>query len=253
MNCFIIMPITTPEELLPLYNNNPNHFKNVLDYLLTPAVKEAGMEPIPPSSEASEIIHTDIISKLISAEIVLCDISTLNANVFFELGVRTSLNKPVCFIRDDRTNSIPFDTAPIHCMTYRSGLTIMDHAEDKKMITEHLKVTYKKSSGNNAMWKAFGISQVAASPEPSSMEDKLDYLIQQFDFLRDTPWNFLNEFSPRVRNVIRNASISTIGEMTLFPEPMWLQLKGVKQSDVDEIKSVLARHGLSLGMKHKED
>ena len=146
MKCFIIMPITTPSELLPHYSNDSDHFRNVLNHIFIPAVKAADMEPIPPSSEASEIIHADIISKLDSADLVLCDISSLNANVFFELGVRTALNKPVCLVKDDITTKIPFDTLPIHCETYRSALTIMHHNDDLKKITKHLLKTQEKNA-----------------------------------------------------------------------------------------------------------
>jgi hypothetical protein len=37
-------------------------------------------------SKGSEIIQADIIRNLHAADLVLCDLSTLNANVFFEFG-----------------------------------------------------------------------------------------------------------------------------------------------------------------------
>src|ERR1035441_5058521 len=104
--CFIIMPISTPADMLPLYSNDADHFKHVLERLFIPAVKKAGLEPIPPKSRGSDIIHAKIIKSLETAELVLCDISTLNPNVFFELGVRTALNNPVCYVKDDATARI---------------------------------------------------------------------------------------------------------------------------------------------------
>ena len=248
MKCFIIMPITTPSELLPHYSNDPDHFHNVLNHIFIPAVKAAKMEPIPPSSEASEIIHADIISKLDSADLVLCDISSLNANVFFELGVRTALNKPVCLVKDDITTKIPFDTLPIHCETYRSALTVMDHDDDLKKISEHLLKTQKKSAGNNAMWKAFGISQIASSPEPSSIEEKLDFLIDRSEAIFTPSHRLMREFSPHVARALINAELHSIGGVASFSEAMLRMVKGIGDKEIYEIKSVLADHGLSLGM-----
>ena len=64
---------------------------------------------------------------------VLCDISSLTANVFFELGIRTALNKPVCVVKDELTTRIPFDTGIINHHTYSSSLSAW--TLDKDMFT----------------------------------------------------------------------------------------------------------------------
>jgi len=95
------MPISTPENLVQKYLGDEDHFIHVLDHLLIPAIKKADFDPIPPKTKGAELIHGEIIKNIESADFVLCDISLLNPNVFFELGIRTSLNKPVCIIKDD--------------------------------------------------------------------------------------------------------------------------------------------------------
>ena len=35
-NCFIVMPITTPETLVPSYGNDREHFLHVLEHLFVP-------------------------------------------------------------------------------------------------------------------------------------------------------------------------------------------------------------------------
>ena len=107
--CFIIMPLTTPARYVDHYKGDTDHFIHVLDHLFKPAIQAAGMDPIPPISKGSEIIHGDIIRNLETADLVLCDMSILNPNVFFELGIRTALNKSVAIIRDNVTERIPFD------------------------------------------------------------------------------------------------------------------------------------------------
>lgn len=66
--------------------------------LLIPAIKKAGFEPILQKTKGSELIHGEIIRNIESADFILCDTSVLNPDVFFELGIRTSLNKPVCIL-----------------------------------------------------------------------------------------------------------------------------------------------------------
>ena len=86
--CFIIMPITTPNAGLPDYQNDKDHFSHVLEYLLVPSIEKAGLEAIRPLATGGDVIHGVIIQNLESTDLVLCDMSTLNANVFFELGIR---------------------------------------------------------------------------------------------------------------------------------------------------------------------
>jgi len=45
------------------------------------------------------LIHAEIIRNIENADLVLCDMSCLNPNVFFEFGIRTSLNKPVSVVK----------------------------------------------------------------------------------------------------------------------------------------------------------
>ena len=42
-NCFIIMPISTPDELVEIYNDDNQHFSHVLEFLFFPALKKAGL------------------------------------------------------------------------------------------------------------------------------------------------------------------------------------------------------------------
>lgn len=184
--CFIIMPVSTPENWLPKYSGDKDHFIHVLDHLLIPSVKKAGFEPIPPIIKGSELIHSEIIENIESTDLVLCDMSILNPNVFFELGIRTSLNKPVCIIKDDVTNNIPFDIAIINNHTYLSALnpwTIDKQIED---LTDHIKESYNKCEGSNSLWKYFSLSSTAKPIEGEhDIEGKIEFLTKQIEALRN--------------------------------------------------------------------
>jgi hypothetical protein len=93
--CFAIMPITTPDEAVDRYDGDSEHFIHVAEYIFKPAAKLAGYRFVPAVIDSSRVIQAAIIKNLADAAVVLCDVSLWNANVFFELGIRVALNKPV--------------------------------------------------------------------------------------------------------------------------------------------------------------
>lgn len=179
--CFVIMPITTPESII----YDKDHFKHILDYLIIPAIKKAELEPVPPIVKGAEVIHGEVIKNLEISDIVLCDMSSLNPNVFFELGIRTALNKSISLIKDDKTASIPFDTSIINYHTYRSGLNAWELEKDIADLSEHLKNSMEKSSGSSSLWRYFSLSiQAEPMKERQGEETKIDFLSLQMEGMR---------------------------------------------------------------------
>jgi hypothetical protein len=210
--CFIIMPITTRPELLPIYENDVDHFKHVLEHLFIPAVKNAGFEPIPPATEGSDVIHAKIISNLSAADMVLCDMSALNPNVFFEMGIRTALNKPTCLIKDDVTTHVPFDASIINYHTYAAKLMAWNINSETGKLLKHIKKTVSSEQPGNAMWHFFGLSDVAhlrvAEPGKDSWVEyltlKMDQLSSQIDQIQK-PSDYPKEREDRELKLIRDA------------------------------------------------
>jgi hypothetical protein len=183
--CFVAMPIQTPSHLVATYGDDPDHFMHVLEELFVPAIEEAGMTALRPISSGSEVIHSDIIDALQSADLVLVDLSSLNPNVLFEFGVRTSLNKPACPIRDDQTPNIPFDAGSLNTPVYRSQLQAWITKEEVPKLSKHLSTSLERSNGQNALWKHFGFKKQAEAPAPpKTNEDKFDAVISELALLR---------------------------------------------------------------------
>ena len=194
-DCFIIMPITVPDHLLEIYAGDGDHFDHVYKHLFKPAVMFAGFKPLPPSSDGSRVIHRDIAEKLQNANMVLCDMSALNPNVFFELGMRTAMNKPVCLVRDTALPKLPFDTGPIQCHLYDSN-PVWDIEDQRMKLTGHLAATAKTGEykdGKNAWWQVMGVdytpATIDAGGDPSDLTPlKLEQIISMLDTMR-TPEN----------------------------------------------------------------
>jgi hypothetical protein len=180
--CFIIMPISTPNESLQLYEGDADHFRHVLEYLIAPAVTEFGYRPIPPLSKGAQLIHADIVANLATADVVLCDMSTLNANVFFELGVRTTLNKAVCLMVDDKTTGVPFDTSIMNRISYPAQLRPWNITDARARLVQHLRESTAGQDTSNTLWRYFGIAGSGSPPADTATQDeKLAIILQQLE------------------------------------------------------------------------
>ncbi len=207
--CFVIMPITTPLSYVEIYNNDKEHFAHVLQHLFTPAIEKAGFEVISPKSTGSDLIHADIINNLSNSELVLCDMSILNPNVFFEFGIRCALNKPVALVIDEKTEKIPFDTGIINFHCYHSA-PIWNIDEEVKRLSKHIRESHEKSKDCNALWKYFGVNQTGAfRPETATTDDKLDFIIHQLtaeNVLFDPKASAFSQLSQQEKHVLLHIS-----------------------------------------------
>jgi len=87
-SCFVIMGFGEKTD----FQSNPQRVLNLnrtYEDIIKPAVKEAGHTCV----RADEIIHSTVIDKpmydnLLSADLVIADLSTANVNAVYELGVR---------------------------------------------------------------------------------------------------------------------------------------------------------------------
>lgn len=178
--CFIAMPVRTTKLQAEEYRDS-EHWSHVLESLFVPAVKEAGFEPWRPIATGSHLIHAEIVRQLEQADMVLVDMSHLNVNVFFELGVRTSVNKPVALVRCDASVPIPFDVSGINTYTYDPALKAWSHDEEVEGLARHLRDAEASCRGENPLWRQFGLTLKATEPtsDSSPTDARLEVLSQQ--------------------------------------------------------------------------
>jgi len=131
------------------------------------------------------MIHGAIIRQLSEADMVLVDLSEHNPNVFFELGVRTSINKPVAVVRSLGT-TIPFDTIGMNTPEYDPTLRIWGIKQAIADLADHLRNAVTSCAGENPMWRQFGLSIRAEEPSTDvSPEDaRLELLADGIEQLR---------------------------------------------------------------------
>lgn len=175
--CFIAMPLTTRKSEAELYADDADHWVHVMESLFVPAIEAAGFEAILPVAQGSHLIHGVIIEQLNDADLVLCDLSSHNPNVFFELGVRTSLDLPIALVRDEHTE-LPFDTSGINTYSYSSALHGWEIRAEIAKLAAHITASAVSCDGTNPLWRKFGLTIKAQEPEAqeSPLEAKVDLL-----------------------------------------------------------------------------
>jgi tetratricopeptide (TPR) repeat protein len=95
-------------------------FNQIYEHLFMPALRKAGYEVARADSEPiAGDIRTDMFFELVTADLVVADISILNANVYYELGVRHGLcPRGVFIVNASVAVSPPFDVAPDRRFSY---------------------------------------------------------------------------------------------------------------------------------------
>lgn len=179
-NCFVIMPVRTPTHAVAQYGDDRDHFLHVLEHLFAPAIANAGHEMVKPIMRGADLIQAEIIKNLEQADLVLCDMSLLNPNVFFELGIRTALDRPVALVKDVKTTTYPFDVSAINTHSYDGSLAPWKLVNEIEALKQHLRDTVERADGRNNLWKYFGLTQRAEPGEiQNPVEQRLDLLTQE--------------------------------------------------------------------------
>jgi len=149
-SCFVIMPFGEKIDTAELANGQggpstgqhstvqilPGQQVQVIDFdriykkLIEPAVNDAAVEThlslkCIRSDEIghSGFIHSEMLERVTSADIAIVDITTQNANVFYELGVRHSFRRATTVLIQRIGTHIPFNIAGMRVFPYSDDET----------------------------------------------------------------------------------------------------------------------------------
>src|SRR4051794_28951250 len=114
--CFVLMPFGKK----PTVAGATVDFDAVYHELIAPAVDAAGLQAIRADEEMSGgIIHKPMFERLILCEYAVADLTTANANVFYELGVRHAVRPwSTALLFAQASGQLPFDVAPLRAIPY---------------------------------------------------------------------------------------------------------------------------------------
>lgn len=131
--CFVIMPISDQPGYLK------GHFSKVYDQIFKVAIDDAGYEPYRVDEDnICDSIILKIFDGIQNCEMALCDLSSRNPNVLYELGLRQAYDKPVVLVQDEKTERI-FDVSGINTIPYNSDRLYESVIEARQRISQALK------------------------------------------------------------------------------------------------------------------
>ena len=113
--CFVVTPLGVKRDSRGMAVD----FDRVYAELLAPAIREARLEPLRADQElVGGLIHKPMFERLILSDYAVVDLTTADANVFYELGVRHAVRPYSTVLVSAEPGRLPFDLAPDRVLPY---------------------------------------------------------------------------------------------------------------------------------------
>ncbi len=165
--CFVMMPISDPEGY------TAGHFLRIYEDIFRPAILDAGYRPVRADEDtASNLIHLSFLRQIREAPIAICDLSTRNGNVLYELGFRQAFDMPTVLVMEEGTPPL-FDVASLRTYSYRRARLYHEVLEDQARIRDAILATVKaaeKSEGVYSLVRLLDLERPASRAELQEAE-----------------------------------------------------------------------------------
>src|SRR4028119_1480247 len=236
------MPISDPEGY------PDGHFRRVYEDIFKPAIIKAGYEP----KRADDVLETnliqlDLLRRLLEAPMALCDLSSRNPNVLFELGIRQAFDKPVALVQEEDTPRI-FDIAPLRATTYRRNRIYHEVLLDQTAISETITATRKASRDSrnvNSLVRLLGLSEPATIKEVKDAERDPGIQLVRAELAELRRELRLGGGSPR-------ASVVNTVDRGPNPIPFVYGMYAALEDSSEFARVLSKRLGMSIGVEHIE-
>ncbi len=250
--CGVIMPISA----MGIYDSA--HWADVRRVLYR-AIEAAGMNPqIVSDSLETDVIQERIILNLYENPVVICDVSGLNPNVMFELGMRLTFKKPTIIVTDD-LSSLPFDTRIIEHLSYPRDLRF--HRIEEFIAELSRKIMSIKEKSESGTYKSFIESFgkfETASPERESVPiDK--FVLDRLDQISSSVRRLERGLPPPIsgntnRNIlVRPKNAFASGMKNVFDSESSITtylIRDIDQSSLEDLIISVLETGSVLGVSH---
>ncbi|MFN7600268.1 MAG: hypothetical protein ACK5R0_02580 [Bacteroidota bacterium] len=218
--CFVIMPISDSEGY------PSGHFGRVYEHIIKPACELAGFKPL----RADDIMTTnyialDIIKNIIECEMAICDLSSRNPNVLYELGIRQAFNLPVTLIKELKTKRV-FDIQGFRDVEYDESLRIDTVETTTQDLSEIIKNTFdNKQTEINSLVSLLGIEPAKLS-EKKKISADTELILNSLSII-DKRLSILETSNQQpVRQIISNSVLppENVGDIMSLAEIQTLQI-----------------------------
>ena len=169
--CFVIMPIS--DQL----GYSTGHFTKIYEQIFIPAIEDAGYKPdrVDEDNICDSIIFK-IFERIQNCDMALCDLSSRNPNVLYELGLRQAYDKPVVLVQDEKTERI-FDVSGISTIPYNSDRLYESVLAARENITRALIET--RDGKTHSLVKIVKASEASFPEENLSGNEKTEIMLER--------------------------------------------------------------------------
>ncbi len=117
--CFVLMPFGVKKD--PTTGLGID-FDRIYETAIRPGIEAAGLEPVRADEERTGgIIHKPMFERLMLCDYAVADLTTANANVFYELGIRHAVRRATTLPIFASQHHLPFDVDFLRALPYRLG------------------------------------------------------------------------------------------------------------------------------------
>ena len=216
--CFMITPIG--KEGTDVRKNADE----VLEYIVEPVCKNYGYSVVRADRMAnSGLITKAIIEQIITADLVIADLTGNNPNVFYELAIRHSYRKPaIQIVKGDI--DIPFDVSNMRTISYDTTLSGANTA--KKEIEAMLTAIEKGEKVHNPVSEVSTLLNLSenSTEENAEILSTLLLEVQKIpDNLKALESNIETRFSQMLSAFIETIKNEQVGS-TIKPEDKMLEI-----------------------------
>ena len=201
--CFVIMPISNQHD------SDDGHFQLVYEDIIKPSIEANNLIPRrADETKNTNLIQLDILKKIIETPIAVCDMSSKNPNVFYELGMRQAFDMPTVLMKDENTTA-PFDIQGLRYVTYKKEMRHRDVVKAISELTDCIKDTYAKKDDKTEINSLIRLMEFTTSAQitPTNISDseKIERL-HEFE---------LNEIKVNIHNLInlQNDIFSSVSDI----------------------------------------
>lgn len=247
--CFVIMPISDVDGY------EKGHFDRVYEYLIKPACIDAGYTPqrADDTSKANVII-VDILQKILECDMAICDLSSRNPNVFYELGFRQAFNKKTVLIIDQKTER-PFDTSNIRTLKYNENLRV---DEVKNTVPEIVKSIKETSSANpkeiNSLFQLLSIEKAATLPEKHTLSQDSSIILNAINEINQRIEIMANKRHSIIKSIrLANGEKAEIGDELYNADDNFETVGKISMIFIDDSIAILDSNGNMKTIKVNDD
>lgn len=225
--CFVMMPFKDP-------------FGGYYDTVFKPAITKAKLAPVRADDLFRPgVIVSDLWQMIQEAKILLAELTTKNANVFYELGLAHAIGKPVILVCEN-LDDVPFDLQQLRILIYDKNNPEWGKELSEK-ITRAIAETLDKPI--EAVPSVFRKKVPSQAPKQDELTSRLDVLENQVRSIR-----FKGDINRRSFNLMEEELMSVFNSSEL---DKWLRKwfkRGVNIVDLLE----MVKDASNISMREKK-